>query len=268
MKKYWIITVLFLIIINNLSAQITDEYVFIKGGKFKMGSDKQKDEQPVHKVKISDFWVLNHEVTNNEYVIFLNEKGNQHEGNTVWIDLNAQWGEEKSKIFEKNGVFYVEKGFENYPVVFVSWWGANAYCKWAGGRLPTEAEWEYLALKSFGENNLNIDTLLSYGIFKNPDDFIYYPVKSKKKHITGVYDIVGNLSEWCNDWYSTDYYSYSDKKNPQGVSTGQQKVKRGGSWSNHVETISITNRNASNPNNHNITVGFRVVIPNTDTLLN
>ncbi len=75
----------------------------------------------------------------------------------------------------------------------------------------------------------------------------------------GVYDIYGNMSEWCSDWYNADYYKHSPKKNPQGNSTGQMKVKRGGSWYSKAENINPTNRKASNPNNNNITIGFRIV---------
>ncbi|MBN2894084.1 MAG: SUMF1/EgtB/PvdO family nonheme iron enzyme [Bacteroidales bacterium] len=259
-KKLFLISICVFFILN-INAQAPENYVFIKGGKYKMGSKNQPDEIPIHKVKISDFYVLDHEVTNAEYVIFLNEKGNQHEGNTMWIDINGKWESENCKIYEKDSIFYVEKGFENYPVVFVSWWGANAYCKWIGGRLPTEAEWEYLAKLSLPYKEISIDTLDKYAVYSESEHYKYYEIKSKEILPSGVYDLFGNLSEWCQDWYSPYYYKNSEKENPTGPEKGDQKVKRGGSWANKAKSITPSNRKASNPNNNSITIGFRVVIP-------
>ena len=226
-----------------------------------MGSKNQKDEKPIHKIKISDFYVLNHEVTNAEYCQFLNVKGNQYAGNTKYISLTSKWRNEKCKIYENDSVFYVKYGYENHPVIFVSWWGADAYSRWIGGRLPTEAEWEYLAYLSAKNNELSIEYLERYAVFKDNSNNIYSKIKSKKPNSVGIYDLFGNLSEWCNDWYSPNYYAKSIKNNPKGPKEGVQKVKRGGSWVNKFSSISSTNRKASNPNNHNITIGFRVVIP-------
>lgn len=242
-----------------IKSQVTDDFVFIKGGKFKMGYNKSNDEQPIHKVIIDDFYILDHEVTNSEYAEFLNEKGNQYAGNTKYINLDTKWKEEKCKIYKKDSIFYVEKGFEDYPVVFVSWWGAQAYSEWSGGRLPYEAEWEYLAKVSFGKNEIPKDTLDLYCVYSENSDF-YTKVKSKKPKL-GIYDLFGNLSEWCYDWYSPDYYRISPKKNPTGAEKGRQKIKRGGSWVSLYKSINQTNRKATNPNNHGITIGFRVVIP-------
>lgn len=259
--RYFIFTICFNIIFLSSIAQNYNNYVFIKGGKFKMGSLNEKDESPIHNVKISDFYVLNHEVTNAEFVVFLNAKGNKFEGNSHWISLREKWRDEKCKIYEKDGFFRVEKGFENYPVVYVNWYGANAYANWIGGRLPTEAEWEYLAHLSVENEEFSNDFLKKHAVFKDNSNEMYSKINSKKILSIKIYDLFGNLSEWCNDWYSPDYYSYSPRKNPKGASKGVQKVKRGGSWADKFTTFSVTNRRASNPDNHNITVGFRVVIP-------
>ncbi len=240
-------------------AQKTD-YVFVKGGKFIMGNNAIDDENPAHKVTIDDFYILKHEVTNAEFVHFLNEKGNKLEGNTVWIKLSGKWRHEKCRIYQKDSVFYVEKGYENYPVFFVSWWGAEAYAEWCGGRLPTEAEFEYIAKKSFDTIKLDSASLSKYAVFKGNSGYSPAPVMSKQP-VMGIYDILGNMSEWCYDWYQNDYYAQSPKKNPKCTQTAKQKVKRGGSWASRYKSISPNNRKASNPNNNNITIGFRVVIP-------
>jgi formylglycine-generating enzyme required for sulfatase activity len=242
-----------------VSAQNTD-YVFVKGGKFFMGNNAIPDETPRHKVYVDDFYILNHEVTNAEFVNFLNEKGNRFEGNTVWIQLSGRWRNEKCRIYQKDSLFFVEKGYENYPVYFVSWWGAEAYAEWCGGRLPTEAEFEYLSQKLYDTIVFDSVNLDKYVVFKENSG--YKPAKVMTKNsLLGIYDLLGNMSEWCYDWYSADYYSQSLRKNPQGAKIGKQKVKRGGSWATKFSSFSPTNRKASNPNNNNITIGFRVVIP-------
>lgn len=240
-------------------SQNISDYVFIEGGIFKMGSKNgSEDEKDVHKVKISNFYVLNHEVTNAEFVTFLNEMGNQFENHVLWINLDGFWRDIKCRIYQKEETFYVEEGYENYPVIFVNWYGANAYAKWAGGRLPTEAEWEYIAdlsVKSLNyPNNLN-----DYAFYKENSDYKLHPVKQKLP-IIGIYDLFGNLSEWCYDWYSVDYYKNSKYKNPQGAFMGDQKIKRGGSFATLSSSVKKYNRKASSPTNNNLTIGFRIVI--------
>jgi formylglycine-generating enzyme required for sulfatase activity len=247
---------LFLFFNNFIFSQILDDFVFVEGGTFKMGDKKNK----IHKVTISDFYIMKTEVTNIQYVNFLKEKGNQFEGNTKWIDLSGTWRNEKCKIYEKDSIFYVENGFENYPVVFVSWWGANAYAKWLGGRLPTEAEWEYLANKCFSQNGLLTEILKNNAILKENSNYLYEKVKSKSCDLCEIYDLIGNLSEWCQDWYDINYYNYSPKKNPNGAEKGDQKAIRGYSWADEIEFVNIKTRFATNPNNTTITLGFRVVI--------
>ncbi len=245
----------------SLNAQIDSTFVFVHGGRFLMGSDAgQEDERPVHRVRVSDFYVSRTEVTNAQFVKFLNAKGNQRQGNTQWIDLNGSWRGYKNPIYEKDGKFYVRPGYENYPVMFVSWWGAEAYCEWVGGRLPTEAEWEYLARQAFA-GNLPGDSLLAVALVRENSGYRPNPVAQKKPTPPGVYDLFGNMAEWCYDWYDAEYYKHSRRKNPMGPENGQMKVIRGGSWETFASSVRPTNRAALGPDNNNITVGFRVVIP-------
>ena len=255
MKYFFLILLLFLNINSIYSQEIDSSFVFIKGGKFQMGSNSaQIDEKPVHKVKISDFYISKYEVTNLQYAVFLNEKGNQFEANTIWIDLQGSWRDEKCRIYMKDSVFLVEKGYENYPVAFVSWYGANAYCKWKNGRLPTEAEWEYIAKFDISYT----DSLQNIAVLKSNSNSKINQGGTKQANILGIYDLYGNMSEWCYDWYQPKY-TKKRKKNPQGNNFGEMKCRRGGSWYSPPKNIYPTNRKASNPNNNNVTIGFRVV---------
>ncbi len=254
----------FLLLFAFLSAfgQVDSTFVFVKGGKFFMGNDHgQYDERPRHKVRVSSFYVSKTEVTYAQFVKFLNAKGNQFQGNTKWIDLNGKWRTFKCPIYKKNGRFYVKKGFENYPVAFVSWWGAEAFCEWKGGRLPTEAEWEYLARLQFNADSIPIDSLRRYAVFRENSGYHPNPVATKQPTRPGIYDLFGNQAEWCYDWYDDHYYQKSKRRNPLGPPDGQMKVVRGGSWATHAKSISPANRRAAGPDNNNITIGFRVVIP-------
>ncbi len=244
---------------NVLSKVIEDStLVFVKGGTFKMGSKLgEKDELPVHKVKISDFYIGKHEVTNSEFVEFLNEKGNIYEHNSYWINVKGHWRDLKCNIYQKNNYFFVEQGYENYPVNYVNWYGANAYCKWKGGRLPTEAEWEYASTNyKNNANNRNIDEIAWYSV--NSDNKIQQ-VGAKKPNAFGIYDMQGNLWEWCSDWYNAEYYAKSKRKNPQNLVKADYKVMRGGSWANDKTMLRISNRNAVKPNTNKINLGFRIV---------
>ncbi len=255
---YFFIIIIFCNFCNKTNAQVLDDFVLIKGGKFKMGSNEANDQKPVRKVKISDFYILDHEVTNAEYAEFLNQKGNYICLHYIWIQLHGTWRNEKCRIYESDSVFYVEKGYEKHPITFVSWWGAQAYAEWKGGRLPTEAEWEYIAFETL--NEIPADSLLHYEVFIENSNNIIAETKSKKKLPNGIYDFFGNLSEWCYDWYFP-VYSKKQKTNPQGPESGDQKVKRGYYWGDSYKDVCKSYRKASNPNNNNITVGFRVVIP-------
>lgn len=214
-----------------------DKYVFVEGGEFFMGSPQkgeytQPDEFPYHKVILSSFYIGKYEVTNKEFCDFLNSVYDSISNHEFIIDLGDK---ENCKIRIRTGVFTVVKGFEDYPVVCVNWNGADAYCKWLGGRLPTEAEWEYAAkggkksrgYRFIGSNNVHEvancakDASLTGTLCK---------VGCKKPNELGIFNMGGNVSEYCSDWYSEDYYSVSALNNPQGPESGKLKVVRGGTF--------------------------------------
>ena len=220
------------------------EMVFVKGGNFQMGSessDAGSDEKPIHSVTLDDFYISKYEITNAQFCKFLNEKGNKEEGEVTWLDLEGNYKTEKCRIQKNGSTFTVETGYENYPVIYVSWYGAKAYCEWAGGRLPTEAEWEYAAKGGNKSKNYkyagsdNIDevawyTKNSYDKGEDHADYGTHIVGSKKPNELEIYDMTGNVWEWCSDWYGSDYYANSPSSNPKGASDGSYRVDRGGSW--------------------------------------
>ena len=246
------------------SAKLDTLPIFVKGGKFKMG-DKfgEKDEMPVHKVRLSGFYIGKYEVSNIEFARFLNKKGNKYEDHSYWINMEGKWRGLKCRIYQIDNEFLVENGYENYPVNFVNWYGANAYCKWKGGRLPTEAEWEYAAKggvptgsTTWKDSGIHIDEKAWYS--SNSDNKIH-KIGTKYANTLGIHDMQGNLWEWCSDWYDVKFYTKSGRNNPENINIAEYKVMRGGSWANNETMLRITNRNAVKPNINKINLGFRIV---------
>ena len=206
-----------------------DDMVLITGGKvFLMGSnDGDSDEQPVHEVYLDDFYMDKYEVTNTQYCQFLNEKGNQEEGEVTWLDIE----DDDCRIKKQEGKYVPRSGYENHPVIEVTWYGARAYAEWAGKRLPTEAEWEYaarggLAGQKYPWGNSIDSSMANYG--ENIGDTT--PVGNYSANGYGLYDMAGNVWEWCADWFDDNYYTNSSYENPTGPSSGAFRVLRGGSW--------------------------------------
>ncbi len=266
---------------DELSTQpIVPEMIFVKGGSFLMGSpedepDRRKDET-LHRVILSDYYIGKYEVTNAEYVRFLNAKGNQEEGGTTWIDLEG-FGINSRIQFEGES-YSVEKGYANYPVINVSWYGARAYCDWlnetqCGGRtgwqLPTEAQWEYAAAGGMeGYDPKGGRTFIYAGTsdLEELENYAWYDENSNEENQVGqklpnplgIYDMSGNVYEWCSDWYGEAYYANSPEQNPEGPKTGDLRVVRGGSWVNTVNYCRVSDRDRLNPIFRSYNQGFRV----------
>jgi len=214
----------------------------IPGGTFDMGSIVgDQDEKPVHPVMVESFWLGETEVTIGQFVAFLNEKQpNQFEIKQL-IAFNSL-----THITRSGSKFYAEGGWDNNPVVNVSWFGANMFCKYYGLRLPTEAEWEYAA---GGPNHYKYpwgDEFDEKGCcfekYQGGGQPPTVRVKCFKPNGYGLYDIVGNVWEWCNDWYEANYYARKLSQNPQGASNGSYKVMRGGSYNFPASTLRVSNR--------------------------
>ena len=209
-----------------------------------MGKNKKGDTSPEHKIFLNSFYMDKYEVTNAQYFKFCQDTKRR---------LPEFWGE---------GKYCCGKDYPNHPVVGINWRDAEAFAKWAGKRLPTEAEWEYAARgglsgKDF-PNGENIDSTKAN-----------YTIKGKRKGTVavgsyspngfGLYDMAGNVCEWVADWYDKDYYKNSPPKNPKGAKEGKFKVFRGGGYHSGPGCITVFRRNALPSNWVDFNVGFRCV---------
>lgn len=248
--------------------------VLIPAGTFKMGCSVKDDgeysdlkcitdEKPNHDVTLSAFEIDKYEVTNGQYVEFLNEKGNScYDNECIDIESNG------AKIEKKGDEWLFKKGYEFHPVVNVTWFGAKAFCEWAEKRLPTEAEWEMAARGDDGRIYPwgNEPATCNYAVMTEADSGsgcdkgLYWAVGSRPdgKSPFGVHDMAGNAMEWVSDFYEKEYYTDSPEENPTGPENGDQKVLRGGSWfMTFGYSLRSSSRNSSSPElSYNI-YGFR-----------
>ena len=249
---------LFLVLILPAQAH-ADEMVLISSGPFQMGSmEGQPDERPAHKVHVDTFFIDRYPVTNADYARFLNVFGNRVEGGKEWLDNVGPLSSYLCKIQKKDGRFIPKPGYENHPVIKVTWYGARAYARWLGKRLPTEAEWEKAARGGLK------DKKYVYGETISPSPAIIggfngiTPVGSYAPNGFGLYDMVANVWQWCYDWYDPGYYGPSPSWNPKGPESGSLKVLRGGSWY-HKDSWRVGTRLADEPFSRNFcfVTGFR-----------
>ena len=246
------------------------EMIYVTGGEFLMGNDDGIDEEKLHKVYVSDFYMDKCEVTNEAYCQFLNEMGNKTEEGAAWLNINDSFG----KIVKQDGTYIPVEGFANHPVGGIAWYGARAFAIWAGKRLPTEAEWEYAARggnKSKGyiySGSDNIGEVAEYRWRLRNATKETYAVGIKKPNELEIHDMSGNVWEWCADWYSDYYYMESPYKNPRGPKTGNSRGMRGASWDSYFEFYECTRRYNGSPNYGPFDCGFRCVRSVEDSLKN
>jgi formylglycine-generating enzyme required for sulfatase activity len=199
------------------------------------GDDEcQPDEKPAHQVTLSkDFWIGQTEVTVGAYKRFAATGREIHAA----PPFNPDWAN------------------ENLPMVSVMWDEARDYCAWAGGRLPTEAEWEYAARGGSTEARYGaIDEIAWYSSDSGNQS---HDVAQKCANRFGLYDMLGNVWEWVSDWYDTNYYQSSPSQDPQGAARGLERVLRGGSWTNSARGIRASVRYRVNPATRTPYRGFR-----------
>ena len=251
----------------------TEGMVLIPAGEFQMGSNSgESDEKPVHSVYVDAFYMDEYEVTNAEYAAFLNAKGKHTEGGTTWLDIGDIEAriEYDARIEYVAGVYRVKAGYENHPVTYVSWYGAMAYSKWKGKRLPTEAEWE----KAARGNLSGLTYPWGNSIDRNKANYNRHigdttAVGEYTANGYGLYDMAGNVWEWCLDEYNSGFYAVSPSQNPlSGANsidwildnyTGVEspRVLRGGSWGNLAQLVRVAFRHGVNPSNTYFDIGFR-----------
>ena len=223
----------------------------IPAGSFEMGDtmnepeDWMKSSKPVHTVVLDAFYMDINEVTVGQFKKFVQESGYVYNNWNIVAEYSPG---------------------DNYPMVYVSWNDAKAYAQWVGKRLPTEAEWEYAARGGLPSNrypwgNGTDQQRANYkGTSKNNQRNKCTPIGSFEANGYGLYDIAGNVWEWCADWYNPDYYSTSVVTNPSGPTTGAYRVLRGGSWKYSANYLRVAYRGNSNPTQRLISYGFRCVL--------
>ena len=251
------------------------ELVYVPKGCFQMGSpadekDRDEDEGPVHEVCVDGFWMGKHEVTKSQWQRFVKDAGYRSDAETnadgnegCRFYKDGSWGWQVGYNWKKPG-FSQEK---THPVVCISHNDTKKFLAWLNKesgnqyRLPTEAEWEY-GCRAGGSDlycgGNDIDALAWYS---SNSGGATHPGGEKQANDFTLYDMSGNVWEWCADWYKDDYYSSSSKKNPQGASLGSNRVIRGGSWGFSSRLARAALRYWFSPSERYSYLGFRLVLP-------
>ncbi len=242
---------------------VKEEMVLVPAGPFIMGSDKRLDrlayraELPQRRVYLDAFEIDKYEVTNLQYLKFVLATGRNPQ-----IDWRYDGGN-------------FQESMAHHPVMHVSWYDADAYCRWAGKRLPTEAEWEKAArgedgrIYPWGNQPAGLSRAnfgrsgLSGPVRDRPERLLLYPpiiaVDRYENSVSpyGVHQMIGNVAEWVADWYDKDYYTAAPDRNPKGPEQGTQKAFRGGGWIDSTTTMRAAMRNGADPNTKMNWLGFR-----------
>jgi sulfatase modifying factor 1 len=214
-----------------------ENMVLIEGGTFQMGDNHGYEmEQPVHPVILKSYYIDKYEVTVKNYRRFCTETHRTMPEKPTW-----GW-------------------HDNYPISDVNWNDAAAYAAWAGKRLPTEAEWEFAArggTKSKGFKYSGSDIIDEVAWYDENSKNTVHPVGTKKSNELGLYDMTGNILEWCADNYDGDYYQVSPQNDPQGPRIGSDRVLRGGSYVGDSDDCRIAKRFSRRPVTSLLRFGFR-----------
>ena len=230
------------------------EVVYVEGGEFEMGAtdeqgeDAENNEKPVRTIKLNSYSIGKYEITQAQWKAVM--------GTTVKdLQKNAAWDD--GIVGEGN----------NYPIYYVSWDDAQEFCKRLSEKtgknyvLPTEAQWEYAARGGNKSNHTkyagsNDPEEVAWHV--NNCDLTTHPVGDKKPNELGIYDMSGNVWEWCSDWFSR--YNADDTDNPQGPASGAGRVARGGSWYHPAVNSRVAARNGGAADTRFSMMGLRVVL--------
>ena len=249
-----------------LQKKTSENMVFIPEGPFTMGfkieNDSEwgdMDEEPVHEVTLSAYWMDKYEVTSYDFAEFLNS----HQASAGrFIEITPS-----VTVEFVEGKYLSRPELENHPVNRVSWYGADAYCRWKGKRLPTEAEWEKAArgtdqrIFPWGNEFPDNKRVTFRRKFSDLGFKVMEPVNSMSRGVSpyGIHHMAGNVWEWCNAWYDGSYYSNSPATNPTGPASGPYRMVRGGSWSTPDGYLRCAFRIGGSPTNYHTDIGFRVL---------
>ena len=290
--------------INTTALNIPEDMVLIPEGPFLMGSTKEDidtllkldqniefgrldNEMPQREVFLSAYYIDKYPVTNTKYKIFIESGG--YTQKSLWSNAGWEYVTQTNPL-ENNDLDNILNGEPDCPVVNVSWYESEAFAKWAGKRLPTEAEWEKAARGTDGRiypwGNEYDKTRLNCAENKieKPTSVTKYP---QGQSVHGCFDMSGNVWEWASDWYDSQYYRHAQNKDPQGPEIAEEnpnfwrpeevgisiyelkpsptggslsgcKVLRGGSWNGSgIIHIRCSNRDYDEPTYKNDTIGFR-----------
>ncbi|MFS0824429.1 formylglycine-generating enzyme family protein [Bacillus sp. 1P02SD] len=288
---------------RSINQSSTDGMVYIPGGEFLMGTDLKEGfpadgEGPIRNVKVNPFYMDTCAVTNSQFAEFVNDTGYKTEAEIFgWsfvfyklvskevakivknqVESTPWWWVVEGAYWEKpEGPDSTIEDRMDHPVIHISWNDAMRYCKWAGKRLPTEAEWEFAArggleqkiypwgdeLNPSGEHLCNIWQGDFPNVNTKVDGYLSTaPVNAFPPNGYGLKNIVGNVWEWCSDWFSPNFHMYSKQDNPKGPATGKTKVTRGGSYLCHQSYCNryrVAARSSNTPDSSTGNLGFRCV---------
>ena len=270
--------------------------VSLPADSFIMGADTLANaERPAHTVSLDAFRISETEITNAQYAAYLNVALALGDITVTEDSVIGAWGEYSGRAYLEfsEGFFIsatvpidtvnrcyinydlytgfsVEPGWEEWPVVFVTWYGASAFARLYGMSLPTEAEWEYAARGGRQFEFATVDGSISSSR-ANYGRNVGYPRKvgTYVPNPFGLREMTGNVSEWCSDWYDltgikrifySEYYKYGPRHNPQGPESGSERVARGGGWNVCEFACHVSNRTSRHEPSYRISyLGFRVV---------
>ena len=257
--------------------------VFVPDGDFTMGSDSSSfaNERPVHTVSLDSYWIDQTEVTNAMFGVFVDQTGYQTDAERTGSSnvFSPDTGNETIQGADWRHPLGPDSSVSDlgeHPVVHVSWNDAQAYCEWAGRRLPTEAEWEKAARGTDGwtfpwgndfdgirlnSADVNLGGVLGNSSFDDGFQFTS-PVGTYPSGASpyGALDMAGNVWEWVNDWVDEAYYQDSPSANPSGPASGEYRIVRGGSWHEPEEGLRAAYRGWAGPADTDITLGFRCAL--------
>lgn len=246
--------------------------ILVEGGNFEMGSSGNDsviytyDEEPIQKINLESFKISRYEVTNLQYALFLNryevgadgKKKNSIDSLAFPLINTHSWG---VYFDRKQNKWKPQKGFEFLPVIEVTWYGANEYARFHGGNLPTEAQWEYAARGGKLSKNYRFagsNKIKEVAWFSENANSMTHEVGLLKPNQLGIYDLSGNVWEWCNSWYvdyGEDYLANADT-----CSNCKQRVARGGSWGNFPVYCRVADRFNWYPHDGSGILGFRLCL--------